>query len=721
MRSGLLGSVALGFGLLAATSAAAPARAETVLPVSIKRSPLPVLSETRLTADALAMRGDPWRLLPDARVPGLQAVPQAGRGGFSYVVRGLGNSSTVAPLAPAVGLFVDGVPLGDRDGEAFALFDLQSVDLLRGGQGALLGRGTSAGAVLLKLDPPAETFGGFVGGSWGAYDRKMGRASVDIPVGGLALKVSAYVADDDGVARNVTTDEKVNDRDRAGIRLAARVTPTDQLSLGLSVAYVEDKGEAIASFTCNPADPSDCGGRSLTTGLTKARRLGGVPQFDVSVAGDKAGQRLGSLVSTTLVTANVGWRGESHSLELITGWWDSREQSGLDFADGRGLGNGPVRGFVNGGYTLLTDGQEQQFSQEVRLTGRVLGGALTYLVGGQLIDGTSSLDTADLLTMENGTASGLPMRLSDRIARTETSAVAGFADATLMLGRLTLGAGLRYTDEERRLSLVEVACSPAGCAGGAVPTAVSAGIWTPRASASFAVSDQLALFANLSRGYRPGGWNVRAVTPGALQAFGAETAWTYEAGVAARAFDGRVDAKLTGFVLDVSDVQASGAGIVGGVPQFGAGTVGDLRNRGLEAELAARPVEGLSLYANLVWQDADYLRAGIAADPMFTPDLTVGAGGQWDIPLPKSGIVLSPTVDLLWRSAQELDLLNVGPSAPSTLLLDGGFAIRTDDDNWLLTLTCRNCLNEDAPATSLLGIGYPQLPRTWMVVARRQF
>jgi iron complex outermembrane receptor protein len=721
MRSGLLGSVPLGFGLLAAASAGAPARAETVLPVSVVRSPLSVLAESRLTADDLAVRGDPWRLLPEARVPGLQAVPQAGRGSLSYGVRGLGNSSTVAPLASAVGLFVDGVPLGDRDGEAFALFDLQSVDLLRGGQGALLGRGTSAGAVVLKLDPPADTFGGFVGGAWGAYDRKMGRGSVDVPLGALAVKVSGYVADDDGFARNVTTDEKANDRDRAGLRLAARIAPTDRLSLGLSVAYVEDKGEAIASFTCNPADPSDCGGRSLTTGLTRARRLGGGPQFDVSVAGDKAGQRLGSLVSTTLVTATAGWRGESHSLELITGWWDSREQSGLDFADGRGLGNGPVRGFANGGYTLLTDGQEQQFSQEVRLTGRVLDGALTYVVGGQLIDGTAELDTADLLTAENGTAAGALSRLADRIARTETSAVAGFADATLVLGRLTLGAGLRYTDEERRLSLAEVACSPAGCVGGAVPTTVSAGIWTPRASASLSVSDDLALFANLSRGYRPGGWNVRAVTPGTLLAFGAETAWTYEAGVAARALGGRLDAKLTGFLLDVSDFQASGAGIVGGVPQFGAGTVGDFRNVGVEAELAARPVDGLSLYANLVWQDAGYRRATIAADPMFAPDLTIGAGGRWDIPLPMSGIVLSPTVDLLWRSTQELDLLNVGPSAPSTLLVDGGFAIRTDDDNWLLTLTCRNCLDEDVPATSLLGIGYPQLPRTWMIVARRQF
>lgn len=713
MRTHLLGSVALGLLTLPVAALAQPAPEPA--------PPLSVLSTTRLTADDLAMRGDPWRLLPDPRLPGFQATPQAGRGSLAYSVRGLGNSSTVAPLGPAVGLFVDGVPLGDRDGEAFALFDLQSVELLRGGQGALLGRGTSGGAVFVQLDPPADSFGGFVGGAWGAYDRKMGRASVDVPLGAVAFKVSAYVSDDDGFARNRTTGEKVNDRDRAGIRLAVRAAPTDRLGLGLSVAHVEDKGEAIASFTCVPGDPSDCGGRSLTTGLTKARRLGGVPQFDVPVAGDKAGQRLGSFVATTLVTANVGWRGDSHSLEMITGWWEARERSGLDFADGRGLGNGPVRGFANGGYTLLTDGREQQFSQEVRLTGRVLGGALSYVVGGQLVDGSSELDSADLLTAENGTTTGALSRLADRIARTETTAASAFADATLALGRLTLGAGIRYTDETRDFRLSEQACSPAGCLGGAIPDRITTGVWTPRASASLAVSEDVALFANLSRGYRPGGWNMRAVTPGTLQAFAAETAWTYEAGVSARAFEGRLDAKLTGFLLDVSDVQASGAAIVDGVPQFGAGTVGDLRNHGLEAEMTARPVDGLSLYANLSWQNARYRRADIAAEPILAPDLTLGAGGRWDIPLPKSGIVLSPTVDLLWRSSQQLDVLNIGPSAPATLLIDGGFAIRTDDDNWLLTLTCRNCLAEDAPATSLLGIGYPQMPRTWVLVARRQF
>ena len=53
--------------------------------------------------------------------------------------------------------------------------------------------------------------------------------------------------------------------------------------------------------------------------------------------------------------------------------------------------------------------------------------------------------------------------------------------------------------------------------------------------------------------------------------------------------------------------------------------------------------------------------------------------------------------------------------------MDAAIAIQTDDYGWLLTLSCRNCLDEDAGETSLLGWSYPMTPRSWMVVARRRF
>lgn len=740
MRARWLGSLGLlvGSPLLAAEGPASP------------------LALTAISADDLSLRGDPWELAPAARVPGMLRISLPGTGVTARSLRGLADSGSIAPLDPALGVFVDGVPLGRIDGEAFALFDLDQAAVRRGGQGALLGRGTSAGALDLKLAAPADTFGGYVGGAWGAWDRKMVRGSVNVPLGAVGLKVSAYISDDDGVVRNRVTDEKLNDEDRAGIRLAARLAPAEQIEWTAAVAYVQDKGENILSFGCNPADPTACRGWSSTTGMVKSRILGGGPQYSLPVSGDKADQVLGRVEATTLLTSRLAWTGDMLEVALISGFVDTTETSGLDFGDGRGLPSAvlpdpPVRGFTNGGYAVLTDGSSQQMSQELRVSGRLLDGALGWTVGGQLLDGNDRLDAADMQTLEDGTAAGQPRLLADRIVRTSNRALAGFADVNFTTGALRLEAGVRYTDEERRLtSLSQAACGPAGCLSlASVPGKLTAGVWTPRAAASFEVLEGVSLFASASRGYRPGGWNVRAVSPAAFASYAPETAWTYEGGVAGSALGGRLSARVTGFLLDVSDMQGSGGAVIDGVPQFWAGTLADFRNQGVELELAAQPVDALHLYANLTAQNPRYRRTaavdaqialcaggtgpttacgvgavtsdGDLAEPAFAPDLTAGFGARYDLPIPSAGIILSPGVDFSWRSRFQTDTANLGASAPAHLLMDAAVAIETDDKAWLLTLSCRNCLDEDAGEASLLGWTYPVTPRSWMLVARRTF
>ena len=113
--------------------------------------------------------------------------------------------------------------------------------------------------------------------------------------------------------------------------------------------------------------------------------------------------------------------------------------------------------------------------------------------------------------------------------------------------------------------------------------------------------------------------------------------------------------------------------------------------------------------------------AGALAEPAFAPDVSLGVGGRYDWPLPSAGIILSPQLDLLWRSSFRTDPANLVEGAGAHLLVDAAVAIRTDDSAWLLTLSCRNCLNEDQAQASLFGWAYPQSPRSWMLAARRRF
>lgn len=82
------------------------------------------------------------------------------RGTANFSIRGLGINSSIPSIDPTVGVFVDGVYLGFNGGVVFDLFDLDSVEILRGPQGVLFGRNVTGGAVLLNTGNPTNEFSG---------------------------------------------------------------------------------------------------------------------------------------------------------------------------------------------------------------------------------------------------------------------------------------------------------------------------------------------------------------------------------------------------------------------------------------------------------------------------------------------------------------------------------------------------------------------------------
>ena len=82
------------------------------------------------------------------------------RGTANFSVRGLGINSSIPSIDPTVGVFVDGVYLGINGGVVFDLFDLDSVEVLRGPQGVLFGRNVTGGAVVINTGNPTEDFRG---------------------------------------------------------------------------------------------------------------------------------------------------------------------------------------------------------------------------------------------------------------------------------------------------------------------------------------------------------------------------------------------------------------------------------------------------------------------------------------------------------------------------------------------------------------------------------
>ena len=126
------------------------------------------------------------------------------RGVANFSIRGLGINSTIPSIDPTVGVFVDGMYLGIAAGVVFDIFDLESIEVLRGPQGILFGRNVTGGAVLLNTKKPSDEFNinfksSAESGLRGTGGNYYAMGSVSGPITEtLSAKIAAYYNKDDG-------------------------------------------------------------------------------------------------------------------------------------------------------------------------------------------------------------------------------------------------------------------------------------------------------------------------------------------------------------------------------------------------------------------------------------------------------------------------------------------------------------------------------------------
>jgi iron complex outermembrane recepter protein len=563
-------------------------------------------------------------------VPNLFGSNNTGLGSANaYYLRGLGNTETIATFDPPVGTYIDDVYISRQNANNFGFFDVERVEVLRGPQGTLFGRNTTGGAVNVILKKPGEEFAGFAEVGYGRFEKYMFRASVDLPFGeDFGVKLSGYYQDDKGYVKNVTTGDRLNDNDGSGLRAGVRFDISDTITWNFAAAYVRNDGENLLNFDCNPAAPTQCKGRFVTTGLRENVATGS--QFaPLVISGRKANYDLANETDNTLLTSNFQVELGDQTLNFITGVVNLKQQFALDFFDGRGgpnlaAPNPPVRGFPRGGFSILNDAEHEQFTQEIKLTGELFGGFVDYVTGLYIYDESNRTDFADVFSIFiPNVPGGLGLLLADRTLDNDTKATAGYAQVDFNLtDQLTVTGGIRYTDEKKTFSLfdnrptcndgtIEATCLDnsrlVAANGTVIPRTQKTDLWTPRVAVNFEPNDDMLLFASATRGFKSGGWNARATTPTQFLPFGPEKAWNYEAGFKSDWLDNRLRFNVTAFYLDVTDLQTPSAFVApNGTISFITRNFADYENKGVEVEFNVIPFEGLNLYANAGFQDDKY-------------------------------------------------------------------------------------------------------------------
>ena len=523
------------------------------------------------------------------RVPGLYAETTTGRIFPRFYIRGLGNIDFYLGASQPVSIIQDDVVLEHVVLKSNPVFDVAQVEVLRGPQGSLFGRNTTAGIIKFDTIRPSQEFDGRISASYGTFNT----VSVDAGIGGpivqdkIAFRLSGlYQHRDDWVDNTYSGASFDGTRggkdvlggfDEKDVRLQLLFTPTEDLSINVSGHARDYDGTSTIFHRA-----------ALIRGSNNPQRE---PRDRIAL--DEAANNP-QAYKTYGGSVNAGWDFGAATLTSITAY---ETTSGYSRGDTDG---GAAANFGGVGY-----GQSQgnirdldQWTQELRLASSDAG-AFKWQVGGFYFD---SRDTTDFyqrrffLTAPFVAANPNTNNPDNwvRLRNTNTS-WAVFGQASYAIGALTLTGGARYTEDEKRTVLTKPAMTG---------TTVNFPATAPRdvklvgkepswdLSALYEVDPTLSLYTRVARGFRgPTIQGRSAVFGSAFTTADSETIMSYEAGFKSQPTRNlRVNA--TGFYYKVSDIQLNGNDVNGNGVLFNADKA---QAWGVEMDVDWRPIRNISI------------------------------------------------------------------------------------------------------------------------------
>lgn len=402
--------LSLGFALLAAPTMAQEAGADTsddtIIVTATRRSE--ALSDVPIAVSAVTGETLEKTGATDVRALGQVAPSLLVSGATSEVnftarIRGIGTVGENPGLESSVGLFIDGV-YRSRTGVGLSeLGDIERVEVLRGPQGTLFGRNSTAGLInIVTKGPDVGAFGAKASVSYGNYDYWRIDGMVNAPLGDkAAVRVDGVWQQRDGFIKNATPGEPdINDRDRFLVRGQLALEPNDSLKVRLIADYSERSENCCGGVLLNPVRNLARGADGFPVAspnslLPILQILGSnhqVPPLGTSFVRRQAttpGVTYRSDTKDWGASGEVNWDLGGASLTSITAYRDYKNAQGQD-ADFSALD--VLR-------RTDLDRRFRLFTQELRLQGEAFDGRLDWLVGGYFAN--EKLDVDDDIVYGN--------------------------------------------------------------------------------------------------------------------------------------------------------------------------------------------------------------------------------------------------------------------------------------------------------------------------------
>ncbi len=530
----------------------------------------------------------------------------------SLSIRGLGNNPASDGLEGSAGIYLDNVYLGRPGMAVFDLLDVEQIELLRGPQGTLFGKNTTAGVLNITTRRPTVTPQGSLATSLGEDGYVQTQASLSGPLNDtLAGRIALYRTHENGYVENQYNGNTLGGGQRQGFRTQLLFQPNADFNLRWVADYHEEDSSAgtrslfSSGPTINGVNRYEQRAAAVGATLVSGRRVN--LDADQSVKVFQGGTSLEAnwtLPSDYTLTSISAYR-----------WWDFTPRNDDELN-------------VDVMHNVGQSARDKQYSQELRLASPV-GEHFDYVLGAyyfrQEMRNTVFTDYGPLADTWNGTAQGALNNVSSVGHGTvDTDSVATFAQGTWHLTpALDFILGVRGTYERKLAQVTRNAP-----VGGAAVTGAAAGAraarlgaydsgdlslysFSPSALASLAwqVDENVLAYASLSHGEKSGGVNLSVASAPVAGAdsllIGSERANDAELGVKTTLLDQRLQLNANLFWTVVHGYQTNAyddANLTSYLTN--AGTV---RSRGLELESSWRPLRGLTVSVNGSWNDVRYL------------------------------------------------------------------------------------------------------------------
>lgn len=558
-----------------------------------------------------------------------------------------------------VGIYVDDVYYSRPASAVFDFLDVAQVEVLRGPQGTLYGKNTTAGAINIRTNQPTFDFEGSAEVSIGSYNFKQAKAAVSGPLSDtVAARLAVSSTDRQGTIYNVTSGNWINAQDNLGLRAQLLFRPNEDLDITLAGDFSSQDPECCGTVYVGYGPTQRAAARQFPA---LAQALGYAP---VSTDPFRRRTDLDSSLNAGNKTGGASLRAvwdisDSSTLTSITAWrfWDWRPENDRDYT---GL---PVVSLSQ------NPSQQDQYSQEFRYnyTGESINAVIGAFAFKQRIDTQGTEQQGAAASRWNLTNAGQIDRdilngltaINTQWLKATSLALFGQIEWEVLPGlKIQPGARLNYDKKEGHYQrdVFDGDGNPIPVSGGTADQVAQRGIYAPQLiepsfsdwnfsydlTLSYQVMDDVLLYGTYAKTFKTGGINQNGVPSDAqgnpiLEAGSIlpESVNHFEAGVKTQFWDRRATLNLAAFRTTIDDFQANVTNGQFGVLRGFLANAERVRTQGFELDFSVRPSERFTAYANGAYTDAKYVTFVDAPCP---PELAGGTVADAANPAGPAGV-----------------------------------------------------------------------------------